>query len=136
MLEAHPKVTQFRGLTLSRGIHRPCSGRRASARAGPSVLASADMFDHKRPLLAALAFALALGAAGCNPHGTCISGDESSDLGAMCALDYPEKACSTMSGSTFYKEDKAAGLLRCKGLGFEQTQGGGPNTLFKIAKKK
>ena len=94
------------------------------------------MFDTKRSGLVALAFALALGAVGCNPHGTCISGDESSELGAMCALDYPQKACSTMSDSTFYKEEKAAGLLRCKGLGFEATQGGGPNTLFKIKKKK
>ncbi len=86
--------------------------------------------------LVALAFALALGAVGCNPHGTCVSGDENSELGAMCVPDYPQKACSTMSGSTFYKEEKAAGLLRCKSLGFEATQGGGPSSLFRVAKKK
>ena len=93
------------------------------------------MFDTKRTSNVLLAFALALAAAGCNPHGTCISGDDS-ELGAVCELDYPQKACSTISGSTFYKEDKAAGLLRCKSVGFEATQGGGPNSLFRVAKKK
>jgi hypothetical protein len=84
-------------------------------------------------LLVACSFVLV--ALGCNPSGTCIEGDEDSPIGARCTLDYPKRACDHATSSTFYKESKTAGMLRCKEMGFEHRPGGGSKLLFKGPKK-
>lgn len=56
----------------------------------------------------------------CGKSGTCISRlDPETGRDAMCMLGSPESACSKLRASEFFPEDKAAGLLRCKSLGFE-----------------
>lgn len=63
---------------------------------------------------------------GCSATGTCISQLEDRDL---CMLAYPKSACAKLTSSEFFPEEKSAGLLRCKSLGFES--GDRPETLFK-----
>ena len=95
--------------------------------------------------LPVLTLALALGAAACNPVGTCVSEREHGDLGAQCTVNHTKKACA-MPGEgidKFYAEDRAAGMLRCKSLGYERAPGArsnpdpsAPIVLFKKSPKK
>jgi len=62
---------------------------------------------------------------GCNPAGTCIHGDENSELGAICALEYPKRGCETLGDSQFFEEERTAGQLRCGEMGFARRPGGG-----------
>jgi hypothetical protein len=60
---------------------------------------------------------------GCNPEGTCLSEshdatNKDSDV-SMCDAKSSKRACEDTSSHTgFYPEDEAAGLARCKSLGF------------------
>jgi hypothetical protein len=60
---------------------------------------------------------------GCNPAGTCVSEKEWGDLGAQCTVNYTKRACASMDSSTFFAEDGAAGVLRCKSAGYSDPPG-------------
>jgi hypothetical protein len=87
-----------------------------------------------------LVSALALIALGCNSNGTCIrepeAGADSEDgPSSMCMLEYPKAACDKIRDGKFFEEDKSAGLLRCKSMGFESSAPGS-TTLFKSGSRK
>lgn len=66
----------------------------------------------------------ALGAAACNPAGTCVSEREVSGLGAQCTINTTKRACEGQDGPPkFYAEDGPAGVLRCKAAGYSDPPG-------------
>lgn len=85
---------------------------------------------HPRSLaLSSLFVAVAL--SGCNPSGTCIQDDPNGGFYPTCRLDTPRRACESSGHGEFFEESRAAGLLRCRGLGFETRPGGGEDLLFR-----
>ncbi|MEO7328320.1 MAG: hypothetical protein ABI193_07065 [Minicystis sp.] len=71
-------------------------------------------------LLAAAALSTLIG---CNPSGTCVSEKEWGDLGAQCTINMHKNACANMEATTFFAEESAAGVLRCKGSGYSDPPG-------------
>ena len=70
----------------------------------------------------ALVASTLLVAAGCNPHGTCLQRAYDKDLGDRCVINYFKRPCVAQHGQ-FFKENSAAGLLRCKTGGYNPPSG-------------
>lgn len=75
------------------------------------------------PRLVLLAAAALSTLIGCNPSGTCMSEKEFGELGAQCTINTTKNACASMDQSTFFAEEGAAGVLRCKGAGYSDPPG-------------
>lgn len=52
----------------------------------------------------------------CNPNGTCVK--QMANGKSLCSLESPKAACDPPS--EFFQEEKAAGVVRCKDLGYDE----------------
>lgn len=60
---------------------------------------------------------------GCNPNGTCVDTRELADLGASCVINTSKLACAEIPSTEFFGEESAAGVFRCKSLGYSDPPG-------------